>query len=238
MGLNPATVNTAPPLCGIEQPRQVHMIADRFATANTYLIDAHPLIVVDPRSEMHVHLLCEYIGSILKRSLTEIGMVVLTNLHADQLTGLVAMQRVVHAPVAAAAALLRLAQSQRETLHAYRWSRSGRSVLPPSFERQMRFVSDWLEDSTYISSCWRVIACSGHSPDSLCLYNPATAEFISGDTVIAIQRRTPVLRAASDRHQLETMLRFLRTLHVHYVYPGYGRPVLALHPLSNLGVEW
>jgi glyoxylase-like metal-dependent hydrolase (beta-lactamase superfamily II) len=230
-------MDTSPPLCKTEQPRQVHTIADRFAMANTYIIDAHPLIVVDPRSDMHVHLLCEYVESILKRSLTEIGMIVLTNLHADQSDGLAAMQHVVHAPVAAAAALLHLVQSQRDTLHAYGWSRPGHTILPPSFERQMSFVSDWLEDSMRISS-WQVIAYPSHSPDSLCLYNSATAEFISGDTVIAIQKHTPVLRAGSDRRQLETMLRFLRTLHVHYVYPSCGRPMLALHPLSNMGVEW
>lgn len=238
-GLNPATVDASTSLYGVEQPRQVHTITDRFAMANTYIINANPLLVVDPHSDMNVRLLCAYIEHILKRSTAEIGMILLTNLHTDQSTGLAAIRHLVRAPVAASAALLHLVQSQRSILHAYSGqARLSSGVLPPSFEHQMRFVSEWLEDGIHVSSHWQVVANTGHSPDTLCLYNPATAEFISGDTVITVERRTPVLRGGSDRRQLETMLRFLRTLHVHYVYPGYGRPVLALQPLSNITIEW
>ncbi|HEY4388061.1 MAG TPA: hypothetical protein VGN34_26740, partial [Ktedonobacteraceae bacterium] len=75
-------------------------------------------------------------------------------------------------------------------------------------------------------------------PDSLCLYNPSTWELLCGDTVITIEGGAPLLRAGSDRRQLETTLRTLRNLQVFYLYPGHGRPILSRRPLSNVDVEW
>lgn len=221
------------------QPRQIHTITDRFSMANTYLIAADQLIVVDPCSELNVRLLCQYLHTVLRRSPADIALTVLTNLHADQTRALAVLREHAPVPVAAAAALQKLASPQRYLLKgSSRGLHSG--LFPDHFERQLRFVDTWLEDVAGLpfDPQWRVIASPGHSPDSLCLYNPFSRELLCGDTVLGVERHMPVLRCGSDRRQLEDLLQFLRSLHIHYLYPGHGRPILAEHPLARISIEW
>jgi glyoxylase-like metal-dependent hydrolase (beta-lactamase superfamily II) len=238
-GLNPAPIEPSLQLQPDLQPRQIHTITDRFSMANTYLIVAKQLIVVDPCSELNVCLLYRYLHTVLRRSPADIALVVLTNLHADQAEALAALRRQALVPVAAAAALRKLARSQRCVLDvAPRVLHSG--LFPDNFERQLLFVDTWLEDAADLpfEPQWRVIACPGHSPDSLCLYNPFTCELLCGDTVLGVERHMPVLRGGSDRSQLEDLLQFLRSLRIHYLYPGHGRPILAEQPLAHISIEW
>jgi hydroxyacylglutathione hydrolase len=237
--LHPATKEPSLLLQPDLQPRQIHTITDRFSMANTYLIVADLLIVVDPCSELNVRLLYKYLNTVLHRSSAEIALVVLTNLHADQTTALAALRRHAQVPVAAAAALRKLERSQSRLLKVSpRVLRSG--LFPDNFERQLRLVDTWLEDGAGLSvdPQWRVIASPGHSPDSLCLYNPFSRELLCGDTVLGVERHIPVLHGGSDQRQLEDLLQFLRSLRVHYLYPGHGRPILAEHPLARISIEW
>jgi glyoxylase-like metal-dependent hydrolase (beta-lactamase superfamily II) len=84
---------------------------------------------------------------------------------------------------------------------------------------------------------WRVIACPGHAPESLCLYNPFTRELLSGDTVITIRGGIPSVRGSVNPTQLEETIRTLRSLPVSYLYPGCGRAILSHRPLSRLDVH-
>jgi glyoxylase-like metal-dependent hydrolase (beta-lactamase superfamily II) len=207
--------------------------------ANTYLIVADQLIVVDPCSELNVRLLYKYLNTVLHRSSAEVALVVLTNLHVDQTAALTALRHDGQIHVAAAAALQKLARAQSRTVKvAPRVLRSGQFL--DNFERQLRCVDTWLDDVARLSvnPQWSVIASPGHSPDSLCLYNPFSRELLCGDTVLGVERHTPVLRDGSDRRQLEDLLQFLRGLRVHYLYPGHGRPILAEQPLARISIEW
>lgn len=223
------------------RPRQIHTITDRFAMANTYLIVGEQLIVVDPWSELNVHLLDKYLEIVLKRALTDIGLVVLTNLHGDQAPALALLRR--HSstvPIAAAAAMQRLVSSRAEMLGVFSPAHWHGSMLPPAFEQQLRFVDTWLEDveGLPVDRQWRIIASPGHSPDSLCLYNPFTTELLAGDTIISVEQHRVVLRNGSDRQQVEQLRHLLHSLTVHYIYPAHGRPILGEHPLQYLRREW
>jgi hydroxyacylglutathione hydrolase len=101
-------------------------------------------------------------------------------------------------------------------------------------------VDTWLDDVAGLPQHldWRVIASPGHTPESLCLYNPFTYELLCGDTVITVEGGAPLVRGATDRRRLEDTLRVLRSLEVYYLYPGHGRPILGRRPLSNASVEW
>ncbi|GHO88748.1 hypothetical protein KSZ_67540 [Dictyobacter formicarum] len=230
--------------------RRVHTITDRFSMANTYLIDEERMVVVDPGTELNVQQLQFYLQHFLHRPLQQIDLIVLTHLHPDHTSGVEMLRRICGAPVAASAVARNLILQQHGELHSSSIAHLAEHILagplqhvdlfPPVYERQYKLVDIWLEDVAGLPGHpeWRVISSPGHTPDSLCLYNPFTQELLCGDTVITIQGGAPLLRGSANRRQLNETLRVLRSLQVHYLYPGHGRPILALHPLTNIDVEW
>ena len=234
-----------------QQLRQVHTITDRFSLANTYIINDERMVIVDPGSELNTRLTVEYIQRFLHRSLAEIDLIVLTHLHPDHTAGIEALRRTTNAPVAASAVARKLADA--ETLGSRLLPgithRAGSAlpgafhhldILPPPYNTQVKLINIWLNDVEGLPghANWRIIASPGHTPESLCLYNPFTYELICGDTVITIEGGAPLVRGSTDRHQLEITLQTLRGLPVHFLYPGHGRPVISKHPLDTLQVEW
>ena len=245
------TVGNTPSSAHVAQhTRQVHTITDRFSMANTYLIDDGRLIVVDPASEQNVRLLLAYMDRFLHREPSEVDLIVLTHLHADHTAGVAALRQQCHVPVAASAAARRLAQTEGQSISHLAGQVLNQAALPgvlhhldlfpPNYAQQVKMVDIWLEDVAGLPKHpdWRVIASPGHTPESLCLYNPFTHELLCGDTVITVEGGAPLLRAATDRRQLEETLRVLRSLEVYYLYPGHGRQILARRPLTNASVEW
>ncbi|OBI93014.1 MBL fold metallo-hydrolase [Mycobacterium sp. 1245805.9] len=74
---------------------------------------------------------------------------------------------------------------------------------------------------------WTVVNASGHTDDSVALWNPATRTLLSGDAVLTVRgkaRHTPEIvdasSAAATRERLEE-------LPVAHLLPGHGRPVHA-----------
>lgn len=231
--------------------RRVHTITDRFSMANTYLINEERVIVVDPGTELNVRQLQTYLQRFLHRSLDQIDLIVLTHLHPDHTSGVEALRKLCSAPVAASSVVRHLtrpgtpgAHHSSSIAHLAEHFLTGPlqhfDLFPPVYEHQYKLVDLWLEDVAGLPGHpeWRVIASPGHTPESLCLYNPFSQELLCGDTVITIQGGAPLLRGSTNRRQLTETLRVLRSLQVHYLYPGHGRPILALHPLTNVDVEW
>ncbi len=230
------------------QLRRVHTITDRFSMANTYLIVEERFVVVDPGSELNVNQLQGYLQRFLRRPITDIDLIVLTHLHFGYTTGVEILRHLCNAPVAASSVVRRLAAVQRDRevcaplSHIVERVFPGTSrhfdLFPANYERQVKLIDLWLDDVEGLPNHpdWRVIASPGHTPESLCLYNPFTWELLCGDT-IAIQEGTPLVRRGINHHQIEEMLRVLRSLQVHYLYPTHGRCILGLSPLSNVAVE-
>ncbi len=72
---------------------------------------------------------------------------------------------------------------------------------------------------------WTVVNASGHTDDSIALWNPATGTLLSGDAVLTVRGKvwhTPeivdAVSAAATRKRLEE-------LPVAHLLPGHGRPV-------------
>lgn len=232
------------------QLRQVHTITDRFSMANTYLINDERMIIVDPGSELNARLTIEYIQHFLHRSLAEIDLIVLTHLHPDHTSGIETLRLQCQAPVAASAVAREIAEGEAQGKRLLGIThRAGQAlpgafhhldILPPPYASQVRMVNTWLNDVEGLPghANWRIIASPGHTPESLCLYNPFTRELLCGDTVITIEGGGPLVRGGTDRRKLEETLRTLRALPIHYLYPGHGRPILSKRPLDNMQVEW
>ncbi len=100
-------------------------------------------------------------------------------------------------------------------------------------------VDLWLEDVAGLPNHldWRVIASPGHTPESLCLYNPFSYELLCGDTIITVEGSSTLVRVGINRGQLEQTLQTLRSLKVYYLYPGHGRPILSRHAITSLQIE-
>jgi glyoxylase-like metal-dependent hydrolase (beta-lactamase superfamily II) len=217
---------------------------------NTYLVNEERLFVIDPGSESNVRLLCRYVQHILRRPIHDIDLIVLTHWNLDQGTAAEALQNVCHAPIAASAGVQQLLAEQRERKSASSLSHTTKKLLPeppqhldrcqPDYKHQAQQATIWLHDIERLPSHpdWRVIASPGHTPESLCLYNPFTREMLCGETVITIRGGTPVVRGSRNPVQLEETIRTLRSLPVSYLYPSHGRAILSHHPLSKLDVEW
>jgi glyoxylase-like metal-dependent hydrolase (beta-lactamase superfamily II) len=241
-----------PPQAGQDgpQPRCVHTITDRFSMSNTYLIVGERLIVVDPGSELNVRQLWHYLQRFLHRSPTEIDLVVLTHLHTDHIAGIVTLRRLCSAPIAASAVVRELAGRSPDdlltpVLNQVSFQRlpgilQHLDLFPPAYERLSKQIDLWLNDAEGLPGhpTWRVIASPGHTPESICLYNPGSRELLCGDTVTTVQGGAPLVRGGTNRQQLAETLKVLRSLHANYLYPGHGRPILGRHPLDNIEVEW
>lgn len=244
-----------------QRPRHVHDITDRFSMANTYLIDDGRLVVVDPGSVLNVRLTLDYLQRYLHRSPSDIDLIVLTHLHPDHTAGVEVLRQICRAPVAASIIARYLIQRWRgEALHLaepqasamesllmqalHQRTRPGilhrLDLFSPGYERQMRLVDLWLENVSGLPDHpdWRIIASPGHTPESLCLYNPCSYELLCGDTVVTVEGGSILVRGGTSRIQLEETLHTLRSLKVYYLYPGHGRPILSQNALRNVRVEW
>lgn len=253
--MDTAIESKQPPRPVDQQPRHVHTITDRFSMANTYLIANECVIVVDPGSVLNVQLLLIYMQRFLKRDPGTIDLVVLTHLHPDHTSGVEELRRVTRAPVAASSVAKRLVDSWQEygqrdrrgvsQFVGYMYSQvhlpgvlHHLDLFAPHYERQVGLVDLWLDDVNGLPghSDWRVIASPGHTPESVCLYNPFSYELLCGDTLITLDAGTILVRGGANRRQLQDTIATLQHLDVHYLYPGHGRPILAQRPLAH--IEW
>lgn len=231
-----------------QRPRQVHTITDRFSMANTYILNDTRLVVVDPGSLLNVRLLSYYIQAVLRRTLDEIDLVVLTHLHPDHAGGVEALRRICNAPVAASVVVRKMIEAERHNgkvlpavthLTVMPGTSQRFDFFPPSYAKQAQLIHIWLEDTHTLPQHphWRVISSPGHTPESICLHNAFTEELLCGDTVVTISGGMPLLREGANRRLLLETLRTLRTLNVSYLYPGHGRAILSHHPFSSVEIE-
>ena len=226
------------------QSRRVHTITDRFSMVNTYLVNEKRLFVINPGTEENIRLLFRYVQHVLRRPIQDIDLIVLTHWNADQRASATVLQHFCHAPIAASIGLQQMLAEQRD--HK---SRSSHSPIPEKFMlRSLQHlqtdqppfqISIWLHDVEGLPSHpdWRVIASPGHTPESLCLYNPFSRELLCSDTVMTIRRGNPVVRGSKNPVQVEETIRILRSLPVSYLYPGHGRAILSHRPFKNLDSE-
>ena len=224
--------------------------------ANTYLINEERLIVVDPGSVLNAQLLLSYLQRFLHRKPQDIDLIVLTHLHPDHTAGAGELRKTTGASIAACNAARHIARE----VAAGKGGIGGAGVsqfvgqmfsqarLPgvlhhldlfaPAYERQSQLVDLWLEDVNGLPNHldWRVIASPGHTPESLCLYNPFSYELLCGDTLITLDGGTTLVRGGTNRRQLQQTMQTLESLKVYYLYPGHGRPILSMRALAH--VEW
>jgi hydroxyacylglutathione hydrolase len=250
--LDTAIESEAPLQPVAQPPPHVHIITDRFSMANTYLINDERLVVVDPGSTLNVQLAFSYMQRFLQRKPEDIDLIVLTHLHPDHTDGAGALRSATGAPIAASNAVRhiagKIASGDTPGVSPFVGQMFSQARLPgalhyldlfaPAYERQAQLVDIWLEDVTGLPNHldWRVIASPGHTPDSLCLYNPFSYELLCGDSLITLDGGMALVRGGTNRPKLQQTMQTLQNLKVYYLYPGHGRPILSMRALAH--VEW
>ncbi len=242
-----------------QQARQVHTITDRFSRANTYLVNDEWCIVINPGSVISTQLTLNYLKRFLHRTPGDIDLIVLTHLHPDHTAGVDSLRQACNAPVAASILAQQLVQSWKDSGRQESWSIPGMShffgnvlsqhplpgalhhldIYNSRYEQQVQMVDIWLQDVAGLPNHpnWRVIASPGHTPESLCLYNPFSYELICGDIIFTLEGRAALVQEGTNRHNLDVTLQTLRSLSVLYLYPGHGRPILSKQAIANIQVE-
>ena len=236
------------------QPRaahagRVHIVTDRFSLANTYIINDGELVIVDPASSQQVQALISYVRYFLQRDEADIGLIVLTHFHSDQIAGSFALQERTGARIAASDAARFAPGSRRSFLRQALVSGTRRVVnrmMPESFQQLELFphhykalcasVDYWLLDDEGLPGhpYWKVLAAPGHIPESLCLYNTLSGELLSGEVLTTTRRSAVQIHAIRDPHALQLAFARLRQLPVRFLFPGHGRPLLAGSALAHL----
>jgi glyoxylase-like metal-dependent hydrolase (beta-lactamase superfamily II) len=228
--------------------------------ANTYLVnDEEHCFVIDPGSILNTQLTLHYLQRFLHRAPNDIDLIVLTHLQPDHTAGVEALRKACKAPIAAPIVAQQLVQSwvvgNRQEIR----SKPGMSyfvghklnqhhlpgafhhidLFSPPYEQQVQMVDIWLEDVAGIPKhpSWRVIASPGHTPESLCLYNPFSYELVCGDTIVTLEGGAAIVHGNTNQRSLEMTLQTLRSLNVLYLYPGHGRPILSRHALANFRTD-
>ena len=241
----------------VQQARHVHTITDRFSRVNTYIVnDEEYCFVVDPGSALNTQLTLHYLQRFLHRTPNDIDLIVLTQLHPDHTDGVEALRKACKAPVAASIVAQQLVQSWQDGNRQEIWNKPDMShfvghilhqyplpgalhhlnLFPPHYEQQVQMVDLWLENVVGLPNHlnWRVIASPGHTPESLCLYNPFSYELICGDTVVTLEGGATLVHGNTHQSTLEKILQTLRSLNVLYLYPGHGRPLISKHATANM----
>jgi hydroxyacylglutathione hydrolase len=244
----------------VQQARHVHTITDRFSRANTYLVnDEEHCFIVDPGSVLNTQLTLHYLQRFLHRTPSDIDLIVLTHLHPDHTDGVEALRSACKAPVAASIVAQQLVQSWKDGNRPEMWNKPAMNhfvghmlsqyplpgalhhidLFPPRYEQQVHIVDTWLEDVVGLPNHanWRVIASPGHTPESLCLYNPFSYELICGDTIVTLEGGATFVSGSTNQRIFEMTLQTLRDLNVLYLYPGHGRPILSKHIMANIRID-
>src|SRR5215467_11565156 len=218
----------------VQQARHVHTITDRFARTNTYLVnDEERCFVIDPGSLLNSQLTLHYLQRFLHRAPGDIDLIVLTHLHPDHTSGVETLRKATQAPVAASIVAKQLVQSWQTGNRQEIWGKTGMNhfvghmlnqrplpgstphldLFPPRYEQQVQMVDIWLEDVVGLPNHrnWRVIASPGHSPESLCLYNPFSYELVCGDTIATLEGGVALVNGSSNQRVLETTLQTIRS---------------------------
>lgn len=87
-------------------------------------------------------------------------------------------------------------------------------------------------------SGWRILATSGHSPDSVCFYHKKGRILISGDTVLNLTGTGELNGFYCSREEIRNSFRKLSRLPIDNIYPGHGMPIIGVKDAMTRVKAW
>jgi hydroxyacylglutathione hydrolase len=82
---------------------------------------------------------------------------------------------------------------------------------------------------------WRLIETPGHTPDSVCFYDPKEKVLLSGDTILNMEGTGELNRFCCSIHDIESSFKKISSFPVKSIYPGHGTPITGVDdPLKRV----
>ncbi|MDY6843102.1 MAG: MBL fold metallo-hydrolase [Thermodesulfobacteriota bacterium] len=75
---------------------------------------------------------------------------------------------------------------------------------------------------------WKLLPTSGHTPDSICLYQAEDKTLITGDTILNMRGTGELNTFCCDYGEIKDSFAQLSCLDVEHIYPGHGRPIVGV----------
>lgn len=181
----------------------------QYNNANSYLLVDEAIVLVDPG---HLNFIPELLNQMRRDGFLgkDIGVVLCTHLHPDHFEGVEFFK----------ASLLGYHREEEKALRdfyaPYLYQASGAKVPSKEADFYLQEGELWIG-----KTLWRVLPTPGHSPGSVCLYNPDRKILITGDVVFYQGvGRTDLM---GDPQALGASIRTLMKLEVEYLLPGHGQ---------------
>lgn len=181
---------------------------------------------VDVGSPAAARRMVKYVTS-LGRKPQSIRLALATHLHADHTGGLHELQKLTHCTVAVHRQGRRRLEAPDERYWLHRLAAIARRPWRLRSLRQapQRFVvGRWLGNLEMVDG-WQVVYTPGHTPESVCLYEPNLQILLAGDTLVGMRGGLWVNPFSEDGEVLNMSLHTLERLPVKVVYPAHGTAV-------------
>jgi len=181
----------------------------QYNNSNSYLLTGEVVALIDPG---HLNFIPELLGQMRRDGFygKDITLLICTHLHPDHFEGVEFFKT----------SLLAIHREEEAALRdyyaPYLYQPSGTRVPSKEPDIYLREGKLWLG-----KDLWQVIHTPGHSPGSICLYNPSKKVLITGDVVFYQGvGRTDFM---GDPQALAHSIRRLMGLDVEYLLPGHGQ---------------
>jgi len=237
----------------------VHFVAG--SPANCYLIEGDGIFMaVDVGMPSTAYAIVDYFLRKLRRSLTDLKFVTCTHYHIDHIGGIPMLLNIArHIKVLLPIGSRRHIEKSVRLIFPP-WKRKPRVVtgikflrvpmpnlfdlihipligLPIITRRNPPFpIHRYIDEGDVIDGLadWQIFSTPGHSPDSLCFWNPKTGSLLSGDTILGAVKGPMLNYYHHDTLALASSGLRLKALPIYNLYAGHGKSYHGLGILREI----
>jgi glyoxylase-like metal-dependent hydrolase (beta-lactamase superfamily II) len=194
--------------------------------ANSYLILDDEITLIDTGLPGNTGKIINYLENNIGASKKDLGRIILTHHHFDHTGSLFKLQEKTNAEVMIHEDDEVYLSGQKKPQSPF-FMRIVTSIMASLYGSQPVTPDVTLTDGVPIGS-YKVIHTPGHTPGSICLYQPKTKVLFVGDVLRNGKKGVegPVARFSSDQKQIRGSLMKLRDLDVQIMLSGHSPPLI------------
>ena len=191
--------------------------------SNSYIESNNELFLVDTGMPGKSGEIIDYIKNDLKRDPQDIKTIVLTHHHFDHTGSLDKLKEITGAKIA-------IHSSDAEYISGEKSQHGSFFMIPVVLFMKIIYRSKpvkadiLLEDEDHIGD-YRVIHTPGHTPGSICLYNPINKVIFVGDNLMLSNNKIEGPRILHEPENYKKSIEKLKNLDVEVIFTGHGQPI-------------